>query len=168
MPNSLIRVEVQYRPRLSEAERILLSIPKVLKNLRPLMQRVIAPRVNVMLRRHWETKGAAYGHPWAPWARSTLLDRLRKGNASKGLMRDTDHLFETLLRDRPTDDRLRVIQGGLRLALNTRVPYAVFHQVGTRFMPERQVIPYPLPPVFLRGVREAIRFYLISGGRISV
>lgn len=157
------RVAINYNPRLTPDEQALIALPDRMKNLRPLMQNVIAPLTNEMLKQHWDSKGAAFGHQWAPWAPSTKAARIRKGNASKGLMRDTDHLFNTIFAARATDDRLKIIAGGLRLQLNTRVPYAIYHQVGTSNMPERQVIPDPLPPTFLRKVRAAIREYLVTG-----
>jgi hypothetical protein len=159
----VLRVVVNYSPRLTKGEQALLALPNRLRNLRPLMQEAIAPEVNAMLKRHWDSKGAAFGHRWAPWAASTKRARIRKGNADKGLLRDTDHLFQAVFRARSTDDRLRIINGGLRLQLNTGVPYAIFHQVGTQFMPERQVIPNPLPNTFIRRVRAVIREFLLTG-----
>lgn len=159
----MISVAINYNPRLSAEEQRLLALPNRLRNLRAFMINDVAPRANAMLRKHWESKGAAFGHRWAPWAPSTRRARLRKGNAWKGLLRDTDHLYTTLLQRRVTDDRLKVIKGGLRLQLNTKVPYAIYHQVGTRFMPERQIIPSPLPPSFTRGVRGDLHTFLLTG-----
>jgi hypothetical protein len=56
-----------------------------------------------------------------------------------------------------------MIQGGLRLQLNVAVSYAVYHQVGTQFMPERQVIPDPLPPSFRTEVRKIIKDFALTG-----
>jgi hypothetical protein len=159
----MIIVAVDYNPRLTKGEQALLVLPNRMKNLRPVMIASIAPAVNKMLKRHWDTLGKAFGHPWAPWAESTLRQRIKKGNAGKGLMRDSDHLFKTLFQSRVADNRLRSIRGGLRLQLNTSVPYAVYHQVGTSFMPERQVIPDPLPPTFIRQVRALLREFLLTG-----
>lgn len=159
----MIRVEVNYKPRLTKGEQALLQLPNRLRNLRKLMVEGVAPAANRMLRRHWDSKGAAFGHAWAAWAPSTLAARIRKGNAGMGLLRDTDHLFRVLFRGRSTDDRLRVVAGGLRLQLNTGVPYGIYHQVGTSHMPERQIIPDPLPRSFVREVRGIVRDYLLTG-----
>lgn len=159
----MIRVEVQYSPRLTPSEKELLALPNRLRGLRPLMQQAIAPAATRMLERHWDSKGAAFGHRWAPWALSTLIARLRKGNAGKGLMDDTGHLREVLLRPRATDNRLRAIAGGIRLALNVGVPYAKFHQFGTKHMPVRQVIPDPLPRSFQTEVKSLVRGFILSG-----
>jgi hypothetical protein len=163
MAGSFLRVEVNYNPRLTRGEQALLELPARLRGLRRLMIQGVAPVVNKMLKRHWDSKGAAFGHAWAPWAPSTLAARIRKGNASKGLMRDTDHLFRVLFRARSTDDRLKIVAGGLRLQLNTGVPYGIFHQLGTSNMPERQIIPDPLPRSFVRTVRDVVRVYILTG-----
>lgn len=159
----MIGVEVKYTPRLSRGEQNLLQLPNRLRNLRPLMQGAVAPAANRMLLRHWNSKGAAFGHRWAAWAASTLRKRLAKGNASKGILLDTEHLFKTLFRARSTDDRLKVVAGGLRLALNVRVPYSDKHQVGTLYMPARQVIPDPLPLKFRSEVRDIVRQFILTG-----
>jgi hypothetical protein len=139
-----IRVEVNYSPRLSPAEQLLLSLPNRMRNLRPFMIGSLAP-----------------------WAPSTLAARIRKGNAAKGILRDTDHLYKTLFRARATDNRLRVIRNGLRLQLNVGVPFAIFHQLGTSFMPERQVIPDPLPNSFIRQARHLLKQFLLTGRAIN-
>jgi hypothetical protein len=43
------------------------------------------------------------------------------------------------------------------------VPYAIFHQVGTAHMPERQVIPDPLPRPFLQSLRQLLREFILTG-----
>lgn len=149
--------------KLTKAQRLLAELPNRLANLRPLMQRVVVPEVDRMMLRHWNSKGAAFGRPWAPWAAATLAKRKRKGNTAKGILRDTDHLFKALFRARASDSRLRSVPGGIRLALNTGVRHAIFHQLGTENMPERQVIPDPLPVTFVRHVRALIKDYVLTG-----
>lgn len=159
----IIRVEVAITRRLTKAEQQLMQLPNRLQNLRPFMKQTVAPRVEAMLLRHWNSKGRAFGHPWAEWAAATLAKRTRKGNVSKGILRDTDHLFKALFRARSADSRLRSVPGGLRLALNTGVRYAIFHQLGTEVMPARQVIPDPLPPTFIRSIRALLKEFILTG-----
>lgn len=142
-----------------------MKLPNRLADLRSLMKDEIVPETNRMLLRHWDTKGAAYGHTWAPWAEATLQKRLRKGNVEKGILRDTDHLFKTLFRERSADSRLRAIPGGIRLALNVGVRYAILHQKGVpeRNLPIRQVIPDPLPPSFVKRVKVIIGQFVRTG-----
>lgn len=155
----MIRVEVEYNPRLTGAEKLLLALGDRLKDLRPLMREEIAPAANRMLERWWSSNG---NDTWAPLEPATVRKKIRKGTFSKGTLHDTDHLFKTLFRDRDTDSRLRVIAGGLRLSLNIGVPYAIFHQVGTSYMAERQVIPDPLPASFIKEARGLIRQFLLK------
>lgn len=156
----LLAVELEWTPTLTAAERRLLALPEKLQNLRPLMKEQIWPVTREMLERHWSTKGAAFGHRWAPWADSTRARRVAQGNAAKGLLRDTDNLFRKIFRERAVDTRLQEVRGGLRLRLDSRVRYAVYHQVGTSFMPERQIIPYPFPRNFIIAIRKIIKAYL--------
>jgi hypothetical protein len=160
----LIRVEVSLTRKLTKAEELLAQLPNRLANLRPLMQNVIAPEVNNMLLKWWNSKGRAYGRGgWPEWAEATLAKRTRKGNVSKGILRDTDHLFKTLFRARSADSRLRLVPGGIRLALNVGVRYAIFHQLGTENMPARQVIPDPLPGVFIKRIRSLVKEFILTG-----
>lgn len=159
----MIRVEVIYSPRLTNAEKLLVAIPNRMANFRPLMRESVAPAFNAMLSQHWRSEGGAFGHRWAPLMESTISRKLRKGTAHKGILHDSDHLFRALFRARSTDDRLRVIRGGVQFSANTSVPYAVYPQVGTSFMPERQVIPIPLPESFRTKVRNIVRAYIQSG-----
>jgi hypothetical protein len=159
----IVRVEVTFTRKLTKAEQQIMQLPNRLANLRPLMQRVIAPATDSMLLKHWNSKGRAFGHAWEDWAASTLAKRTRKGNVSKGILRDSDHLFKTIFRARSADSRLRSVPGGIRLSLNTGVRYAIFHQLGTENMPARQVIPDPLPPSFVRRVRALIKDFILTG-----
>ena len=158
-----IKVQVNYDLKLKKAEEAILALPNRLKNLRPLMQQGVAPALNSMMRRHFESQGAAFGHPWAPLAESTIATRLSHGTLSKGILRDSDNLFRTIMKSRAADNRLRVVRGGLTLQANVGVRYALFHQVGTQFMPDRQVIPDPLPQTFRRTVMNLVREFIRSG-----
>lgn len=138
-------------------QKRLLSLPSRLRNLELIARKDIIPAMNNMLRRHWDTKGSAFGHKWAAWALSTYKRRLRWGNIDKGLLRDTDNLSKALFRDRQNDQRVKAVADGVEIVFNTRVAYAVYHQVGTRFMPDRQIFPDPMPETFKREVRGILR-----------
>jgi hypothetical protein len=101
-----IRVEVNYRPRLSPSEKLLLALGDRVKNLRPLMTGEIAPAANRMLLRWWESNGNG---TWAPLAPSTIKAKIRKGTFGRGTLRDTLHLFRTLFQERTADSRLRTV-----------------------------------------------------------
>lgn len=159
----LIRVDVDYKPKLTKGELLLLAMPSRLRNLRPLMIRGIAPEFVKMITRHFQTAGRAFGHPWAPLMPATIRKKRKKGTLSRGILRDTGNLFDRLVAMRQADNRLRPIPGGLLFQANTSVKYAIFHQVGTQFMADRQVIPDPLPPSFISRIRAIIHDYILTG-----
>ncbi len=153
----MIFVQINTSIPFTTMQRKIISLPNRLRNLQLVMRNDVAPLLNNMLRRHWESKGSAFGHKWAAWQPSTYLRRLKKGNLDKGLLRDTDNMFKALFRERSNDSRIQVDADGVEIRLQLRVPYAVFHQVGTSLMAERQVFPEPLPETFKREVRRIIR-----------
>lgn len=157
----MLTVSVSYTPRLSEAEQALLELPGRLRNLEPVVSQAIAPAADAMLRRHWETQGRAFGHPWKPLAPSTLAERIRKGTANKGPLRDTDTLFRAVFSSAAR--RIARTATGVRLSLMPDDPKWMFHQLGTRRMPQRQVIPQPLPRTFRDVCREFVRDYVRTG-----
>jgi hypothetical protein len=140
-----------------------LALPNRLRNLRPVMINGIAPAYNKMLHRHWTSQGAAFGQRWAPLAPRTIETRARKGTLHKGILRDTDHLFKAVFRARATDDRLKMIKGGIRFQGNVGEHKAIYHHLGTFHMPERKVIPDPLPRSFKQQVRAIVREYALTG-----
>jgi hypothetical protein len=154
-------VEVRTSRRLTRAEQKLIELPNRLGRLRQFTQKTLAPEAQKMVLKHWRTKGSAYGHKWAPWAEETLRKRLLKGNVDKGILRDSDTLFNSLTK--PQAIKLEYLPNGVRLSLNTGVPYSIFHQMGTRYMPARLVLPMPLPPTFVRTIRKLTVSFIKTG-----
>jgi hypothetical protein len=70
---------VTYSPRATPKEQQLLGLRDRIARLDVLMEQGIAPETADMMMRHWETKGAAFGHPWADWKPSTLRARISEG-----------------------------------------------------------------------------------------
>ncbi len=166
MPGFL-QTEVRYSPRLTAGERQLLSFGDRLRNLKLLMTESIAPEATDMLTRHWESKGAAFGQPWAPWKPSTFRARVRKGNAAKGLLDDTGALKRSLFASVRQGTRLQAINGGLRLALAPANPEQRrkfgYHLRGTPTMVARPPVPSPLPRSFRDRVRFLARDFILTG-----
>jgi len=88
----------------------------------------------------FETEG--YGE-WAPLAQSTLERKAEQGYPPK-ILQATEWLMDSLTGSAAAGGHVEHILED-ELIYGTTVPYAVFHQMGTRFMPAR-------PPV---DVREA-------------
>ena len=161
----MIAVTVTTRLQPGKAEQQLLAVPNRLRHLDAFARFALAPLVTDVVKRHWESKGAAFGHPWAPWAASTLAARLRKGNAQLGILRDTGHLFAAVLRaaESPT---VTPTTSGARLEITLGPdddPKAIFHQLGTSRMPARQVLPDPLPRSLRDTARELLRDFVLTG-----
>lgn len=78
------------------------------------------------------TKTAPDGKAWAPWARSTLLDRTKKGNAALGLLHDTGALGQSIT--------WRV--NGKSVEITSTSPIAPYLQNGTPNMPARPFIGF--------------------------
>lgn len=163
----MLSPDVRYSPRFTAGERQLLSFRDRLRDFRRLMTESIAPEAETMIRRHKESGGRAFGHPWAPWAASTRMARLRKGNAARGVLDDSGKLYRSLFAALRSGRRLQIINGGVRLLLapdDARERQKMFwHQRGTRFMPARQVVPEPLPRAFRATVRALARDFLLTG-----
>jgi len=157
-----IRVSVAFDINLTRTEKKIAELPNRLRDLRPLMEDGIRPATDAMLRRHWESKGAAFRHKWAGLAPETIRKRLRHGTLSKGILRDSDHLFREIFRAAGAG---RVVARSDRITLEVSVKEkkAMLHQRGTLHMPARQVIPEPLPTTFRRLVTRMVREYLRTG-----
>lgn len=140
-----------------------MEIPDRVADLMAFGEFVLRPEVEKMLEKHFRSKGGAFGtrSKWAPWAEETRLKRLRKGNISKGILTDEDVLFDSLFAEESMN--IDSEHDGIRLVLNTGVRYSIFHQLGTVYMPERQVIPDPLPVSFVRRIKKLLRAYVLTG-----
>ncbi len=116
---------------------------------------------------HFSTEGDIFGDPWPPLAPSTLEAKERLGFGNRPILVRTGALRSSL-----TSSRGESIVRATRFALlfGTSIDYAVFHQQpdgpGAGIIPERQVIPDPLPAEVLDELRDNLRNWLIEG-RIS-
>jgi hypothetical protein len=161
----MIAVTVTAPLRPGKAEQQLLAIPNRLRHLDAFARFALAPLVSDVIQRHWESKGAAFGHPWAPWAPSTLAARLRKGNAQLGILRDTGQLFAAVMRAAESP-KIVPVTGGVRLVVEISPsddPKAIFHQLGTARMSARQVLPNPLPRSLRDTARQLLRDFVLTG-----
>ncbi len=79
-----------------------------------------------------DTQGFTYGTAFAPLAVATRADRVRKGfPAARPILKRTGTLRDGAMIKSITDQEVVV---------ENPVPYAVFHQNGTRKMPKREVL----------------------------
>lgn len=95
----------------------------------------IADDLREILAEQFSTEGAAGGSPWAPLAPSTL----RKAHAARvGILQVTGALAASLV-DKDAPGHVEECDGE-QLLFGTGLPYAVFHQEGTRRMPARPIV----------------------------
>jgi hypothetical protein len=163
---------VTYSPRATPKEQQLLGLRDRIARLDVLMEQGIAPETADMMMRHWETKGAAFGHPWADWKPSTLRARIRKGNVADGILWDEGDLHDSLFESIRSARRLTRVRTGLRLSLvpddaEQRRKFG-FHMRGVKrggriVMPIRQPVPSPLPRSFRDRVRAITRDFMLTG-----
>lgn len=84
---------------------------------------------------HWRSKGQRWRTPWKPLAPSTIAEKLRLGYPTD-ILRRTDKLRNSLTRRPLGIERIRPHE----MEAGTAVPYAHFHQDGTRRMPARKIV----------------------------
>ena len=95
----------------------------------------VADDLRRMIAEQFATEGAAAGTPWAPLAPSTL----RKSRRTRsGILNLTGALLGSLT-DPGAPGHVEQIDSG-QLLFGSGLPYAGFHQTGTRRMPARPII----------------------------
>jgi len=94
----------------------------------------IADDFREMIAEQFASQGGAEGTPWAPLAPSTL----RRRRASPSILYATGALRRSLTEPGAADHVAELEDESL--TLGTRLPYAFYHQAGTRRLPARPII----------------------------
>lgn len=97
----------------------------------------IADDVQAQFALNMASEGAVFGHGWAPLQPNTIAERVRKGYGAGPILWRTGELGQSLSGD-----------GGMAIkevtptsmTVGTSVPYATYHQTGTKKMPQRKII----------------------------
>lgn len=125
-------------------------------DMRPAFDSVHSLIVDVE-KKQFATEGAAYSGSWAPLAPSTVRHKARRGldprilHATLRMMRSftatthADHVY------RASADEMFV---------GSRVPYARYHQLGTRRMPRRR--PFELDEAVRRNIVKILQAHLMG------
>ena len=130
---------------IKETIQALTDVSKTLGDHRDFMRRAVFPELRKQMRRVFQSRGY---NTWAPLARSTLREKSRRGYPSSPLVRTGRYRRESAsLRG------LRIRRNVLEL--DSPIPYAVYHEFGTRRIPARPV--YRLVAERMR--RELPRLY---------
>lgn len=97
------------------------------KNLSPVFDKIGRFEMRQTRRRLTTTKESPDGVKWQGWAPSTAIGRVRKGNASQGLLYDTKTMHDLFV----------LTFSNSHMSLRAGVDYATFLQNGTTNMPAR-------------------------------
>jgi len=123
-----------YADNSEDVTKSLAAFQDVLADQAPAL-REIADDFREMLAQQFASEGRAQGTPWAGRVGPTLASA-RPGQAPALLVR-TGALRDSLIS--PGSGHVEEMDGR-SLTLGTRLPYAMFHQLGTRHMPARPII----------------------------
>jgi phage gpG-like protein len=90
----------------------------------------ISAELKERVREQFQTEGAAYGQHWLERKRETRRSKNRPilfqtGRLKQSFLEGPEHIEES---------------DGTTLTIGSRVPYAIFHQLGTRKMPARPIL----------------------------
>lgn len=112
-------------------------------------------------RENFATHGAASGRPWMPLDNEYARWKLGNYGAKPIMIREGDLYQElTFLRGRPNDI------GNRSATFGTDLPYAKFHQAGTRNMARRTIVF--VPELFAERLGRMVLNYLVYGSETGV
>jgi phage gpG-like protein len=121
----LIRVEVDARATLERFGRAA-SASKV----HTVPNRQLATQLYGWVLRNFQSGGSMQKPAWRPLKPSTLQEKRRKGYSGTPLIR-TGHLRQSF----------RQFYDNNQAGVGSEVPYSQYHETGTRFVPQRAMLP---------------------------
>jgi phage gpG-like protein len=126
-------IEFTYALNPEPVEKALAAFQESLADQQPALA-AIADDLREMIARQFASEGRAEGAPWAKLAPSTL----RRRRASTPILYETGALLRSL-GEPGAAGHVEELEG-YSLTLGSRLPYALYHQTGTRRMPARPII----------------------------
>jgi phage gpG-like protein len=126
-------IEFTYSLNLESVEKALTEFQESLADQQPALA-AIADDCREMIAEQFASQGGAEGTPWAPLAPSTL----RRRRASPSILYATGALRRSLT-EPGAAGHIEELEDQ-SLTLGTRLPYALYHQTGTRRLPARPII----------------------------
>jgi phage gpG-like protein len=126
-------IEFTYAVNSEPVENALATFQESLAEQSPALRR-IADDFREMMAQQFASEGQAEGTPWAERAPSTL----RRRRAGTSILYETGALLRSLT-EPGAAGHVEELEG-YSLTLGSRLPYARYHQTGTRRMPARPLI----------------------------
>ncbi len=114
-----------------------------LQNPQPALDEIGKYLVASTQRRLKETKESPNGVPFAPWTLGTLLGRIKKGTANRGILFDSGNLYNSIMYQAqgPRAANGRFQSSFVTVGVNqAQAPYGIFLQNGTPNMVARPFI----------------------------
>lgn len=137
-------VSIDISETLQHIDRVLLAMP----SNKAFLQDIANYGKKKAEERILSTKRDLNGRAWTKWAGSTLYKRTLKGNAGQGLLFDSGSMLRGIV--------ARV--DGADAVIENNVPYATFHQTGTRIMPKREFMGWTNDDIYHIETLIAARF----------
>jgi phage gpG-like protein len=147
-------VSFTYSDNSQAVDKALANFQAALADERPALQ-AIADDFRALIARQFSTEGRAEGTPWPPRVGAGLAPPSKRAMQASPLLVRTGALRNSLIEPHAPDHVEQI--DATSLTFGTRVPYALFHQFGTRRMPAR-------PLIVLSGERAERLLEIVRGG----
>lgn len=154
-----------------EGEKRLAFLRGRFANPKPVLAGSVRQLIRRMLLQQRNTRGSYGGVTWPPLSDYTIKRKTRAGVAGKGPLRFNDTLYNSLLKVADANRFEEITEHGYTLRSMAVVDrgdqwdgyaYGLTHQLGLGNVPQRQIVPDPLPQSFIRDLRRVIRGYLVG------
>lgn len=127
----------------------------------PVMSGRLEPMFKQAIVKQFQTEGEWGNTPWPELSDERTAQKLRSGTLWKGILRDSDRLFDAFATE--SSDEFHVEVNGRNFTYVIEVPYAYVHQRGIEGRtPARPIVPDPMPESFIAKLRNVIAGYIIE------
>jgi len=90
------------------------------------------------------------GKRFAPLKQSTIKQKQRQGKIPYKILRDTGQMLNSL--------NYKTFPGGVVIGYD--VPYAIYHEYGTRKMAQRKILPTEIDELPIKEIQDIVLSYL--------
>jgi len=123
-------------------------VKKVDKQVMSLIGQLVVSDIHINFR----NEKAPNGEKWKPLANSTIRRKIKKSGVVR-MLQDTGNLKNSLNYNAYTN----------KVKIGYGAKYSVFHQMGTRYMPIRKILPTKIDEIDLNSIKDILDNYLRKG-----